>query len=259
MISRTVLQNGFDAYIRKFNAEDERISLKIYHTGKVVEICDRLSDALFLPENDRDLIWAVGMLHDIGRFEQAAATGSFLESVGNDHAEAGVRYLFSGDHIRDFLPEGVLSQDDLNCIRDAIRYHNKHALPVGLTDRSRFFCNMIRDADKLDIFRVCLENSFEVAHEFPTDTVSRSAVSPEVFDCFRQRQTLDYSKRKEPADIFLGHIAMCFGLHFPESRKIACEQGFIEKMMDFQFADEQTQRKFEAAKTEVRRFLRSVS
>lgn len=258
MIDRTLLRSSFKEYISRFNAQDERISLKIRHTDFVADNSDRLSEALGLPADDRDLAWAIAMLHDLGRFEQVAANGSFIDSVSSDHAAAGVDYLFGKGRIKDFIPQGTLSDDALSCVENAVSCHNKHLLPESLTDRQRLFCNIIRDADKLDIFRVCVENTFEVAHEYPPSVVAESAVSGVVLECFERFETLDYSRRKYPADIFLGHIAMCFGLYFPESRKLAAEQGYIDKMADFTFSNPESQKQYEYMKARLKVFLSSV-
>ena len=255
MIDRELLKKSFSGYVGKFDRSDERISLKIVHTSYVAGNSDDLSDAFGLSERDKDLAWAVAMLHDIGRFEQVAANGSFIDSVNSDHANAGVEFLFEKNGIRDFLPEETVSGEELECMRLAILWHNKHQLPDGLTERQQLFCNMIRDADKLDIFRVCVENSFEVAHEYSVEEVKRSEVSEEVLRCFERFETLDYSKRKFPADIFLGHIAMCFGLFYPQSRKLAAEQGYMERMADFSFSNEESQEKYEYMKKRLNFFL----
>lgn len=259
MTDRALLRESFEKYIGEFNAEDERISLKIRHTAFVADNSDCLAENLALSENDRDLAWAIAMLHDLGRFEQVAANGSFIDSVSSDHAAAGVDYLFGKGRITDFIERGTIPEEDLRCIELAIAYHNKHLLPDGLSDRQRLFCNIIRDADKLDIFRVCVENTFEIAHEYSPETVAGSAVSEEVIQCFERFETLDYSKRKYPADIFLGHIAMCFGLYFPQSRRLAAEQGYIGKMADFTFTDPASQVKYARMKEQLGTFLNSIS
>ena len=253
MIDRRKLSESFERYIGGYDPSDERIALKVLHTHKVAENCDALSEGLGLTDRDRDLAWAIGMLHDIGRFEQVARTGSFIDSAASDHASAGVDYLFGRGAVRNFIED--LSEEDTGIIRTAIAQHNRHVLPDDLTGRELMHCRIIRDADKLDIFRVCLENSFEVAHEYPAEVVRNSEVSQAVIECFEKTETLDYSKRKQPADIFLGHIAMCFGLYYPFSRNLAASQGYIARMMDFTFADPDMQKKFERMKEQTERFL----
>ena len=51
-------------------ASDEKIKLKIDHTYRVAGLCQRIAESLGLSEPDVDIAWLLGMLHDIGRFEQ---------------------------------------------------------------------------------------------------------------------------------------------------------------------------------------------
>lgn len=255
-IDRAFLKESFDAYVSRFDAQDERISLKIDHTYRVAENSDSISASLGLSSAEKDVAWAIAMLHDIGRFEQAAASHSFIDSPSNDHAEAGVQFLFGAGQLCRFVPAGSCTEAELRCIELAIHYHNKHLLPEGLTPAQQLFCSIIRDADKLDIFRICLVNSFRTVHEYTREEVASSPISPIVCECFAKHETLDYSKRQYPADIFLGHIAMCFGLCFPCSRQRAAEQGYIEQMMDFTFTGEAEERAFAEMKRQTRLFLK---
>ena len=254
-MDRKFLQHAFESYVSSFDAADERIALKIEHTYHVARNCDGISARLGLGERQKDIAWAIGMLHDIGRFEQVARSHSFVDSVAGDHAEAGVKALFTDGRITDFIPFGVLTAEELEEIRLAIHLHNKLSLADGLSPEQELFCNIIRDADKLDIFRVCTERSFRAVHEYTEEEVRTSDFSPAVTECFDKRITLDYSKRRTPADLFLGHIAMCFGLYYPDSRREAYEQGYVEKMMDFTFADEANQAQWQQMQSVVRDFL----
>lgn len=254
-VDRESLKKSFEGYVSSFDREDERVALKIGHTYHVAENSDYIADALGLDGERKAIAWAIAMLHDIGRFEQVSKRRTFIDSADSDHALEGVRYLFDRGRISDFLPEGACTPEELKSIELAVKYHNRYRLPEDLSREETMFCNIIRDADKLDIFRISLMNSFETVHEFSRAEVSASEISPAVVECFERRETLDYAKRKYPADIFLGHIAMCFGLCYPCSRTLAARQGWVEKMMEFSFDGEAVQRQFEQMKAQVREFL----
>lgn len=252
---REILEKAFEEYVSSFDSSDERISLKIKHTFCVAENSDEICSRIGLPKEDREVAYAIAVLHDIGRFEQASRRHSFLDSSESDHAEEGVKFLFGENQIASFLPLGSMNEDDLECIRLAIKYHNKHLLPDDLSSRQKVFCNIIRDADKLDIFRISLENSFEKVHEFSEEEVKNSKISDVVRECFAKWETLDYSKRQYPADFFLGHIAMCFGLCYPCSRSMAAEQGYIRKMMELSFHGKNEEEMYAEMKKQVEKFL----
>lgn len=256
MIDRNRLEDSFAKYTAQFDVSDERISLKIRHTRFVAENSDYIAEQLGLRSQQKNIAWAVAMLHDIGRFEQAARTGSFLDTAAYDHAAEGTAFLFDEGNITAFLDE----EDDctLGLIRTAIDFHNKHSLPETLSAEERLFCSIIRDADKLDIFRVFSENSFATVHEYTEQEVQVSPVSQVILDCFDRHETVDYSKRVTPADLYLSHFAMAFGLEFPCSRKRLLEQGYVRSFFCFRFTNPETQKAFEGMKAQIDEYLAAV-
>ena len=94
----------------------------------------------------------LGLLHDIGRFEQARRFHTFIDYKSMDHARYGVWYLFEQGHIRDFLPDPEPERDRI--LELAILWHNAYAVPAGVIGKARDFALLLRDADKIDLFRV---------------------------------------------------------------------------------------------------------
>ena len=252
---KNATESAFEKYISDFDREDERIKLKITHTYHVADNCLALAKELKQDAHDTALSYLLGMLHDIGRFEQTVKYNTFLDDKC-DHAEEGADYLVQGGHLRDFLPEGTSpSEEDVNIIEKAIRFHNKHVLPDYLNGREKLFCNIIRDADKVDIFRAVTAQPFRIGHEYDEKTVAKSHPEKEVRRAFKEHDTVDFKLRETPADIFLSHIALSFGLVYSSSKKLLYEQGFLHKMMDFKFDDYETEREYEQMCDEVNRFL----
>lgn len=152
-MNRDFVISQFKSYVANFDAVDEGISLKFAHSLRVSAWCERLARALHLSQDDVDLAWIIGVLHDIGRFEQLREYHTFIDYQSMDHAKYGARYLFQDGHIRDFWQDD--SQDAV--MEAAISQHNVYRLADDLSPRQRLFCQLIRDADKLDIFKVCAD------------------------------------------------------------------------------------------------------
>ena len=93
-----------------------------------------------------ELAWLIGILHNIGRFEQIRAVHSYDDSNGIDHGDYGESLLFEEGKIREFIADD--SADEI--IRNSVKYHNKYELPDGLSNKELVYCNIIRDADKAD-------------------------------------------------------------------------------------------------------------
>mgnify|MGYP003178858069 CR=1 FL=1 len=103
----------FEEYLDHYDRDDDKIRLKITHTYGVVEYSRKIALRLGLPEEDVELAQIIGLLHDIGRFEQIKRFDSF-EPATMDHAEFGVRILFEEGMIRRFLDKGGLGPDHRN-------------------------------------------------------------------------------------------------------------------------------------------------
>ncbi len=145
----------FNGYVEPFLDTDEEgiknIQLKIEHTRKVCAVMALLSDGEKLTANESLIASAVALLHDVGRFPQYRRWRTFRDSDSDNHARLAI------DVIR---AEDVLSGIDFSeqlLIEEAVRFHNLLEPPVRIQSPTRTYINLIRDADKLDIWRVFVE------------------------------------------------------------------------------------------------------
>lgn len=226
----------FANYTDKYNSKDTKIKLKIDHTYRVAEICERIAVSIGLEAREVQIAWLIGMLHDIGRFEQVRIYNTFSDAQSIDHAHFGADLLFKEGLIDSYLHgcEGIaLSQDDLRTIELAIRNHSAYRVEDGLTEKELIFCNIIRDADKIDILRVNTELPIEEIYNVSTEEIKTSAVTPEVLAAFNEEHAVLRSLKKTPIDNVVGHISLVYELVFDESYLVLQEQGWIYKMLDF--------------------------
>ena len=204
---------------------------KIDHTLRVAGNCERIAAGTGMSGDAVDLTWFLGLLHDIGRFEQVRRYGTFVDSVSVDHAEFGADLLFREGLIGQFPAEGM-PVEDLNMLETAIRLHNKLALPEGLDERTRRFCEIIRDADKADIFRVVAEIPFEERAGSGKGMLrEEDGACDAVMDCVLRHRCVPRDARKTRFDVHVSHCCLVFELVFPESRKIVREQGFLDRLL----------------------------
>ena len=110
---------AFDSYVNQYDLKDTLIKMKYRHSYRVAELARKLALELYYTTEQVLLAELIGLLHDIGRFEQIKKTSSFLDEKF-DHASYGVDYLFEQGHIRDFITD--TKYDEM--IRQAILYHN---------------------------------------------------------------------------------------------------------------------------------------
>lgn len=93
IIDRKKIMDEFADYTNGYDISDEKIRLKVEHTYRVVGLCDRIARSLGMEENDINLAWVIGMLHDIGRFDQVKHYGTFSDANSVDHAHYAVELL----------------------------------------------------------------------------------------------------------------------------------------------------------------------
>lgn len=228
-MNRDYIIDVFKKYTDAYDASDEKIRLKIEHTFFVAELSDTIADSLGLKGRDKDLAWLIGMLHDIGRFEQLRRFDTFMDAQSIDHAEFGADLLFKEGLIKRFQQE-----EELALIELAIRQHNKYRICDGLSERELMYCNIIRDADKIDILRVNINTPMEVIYGVSTTELKTSPITPEVLQCFHEKHCVLRSLKKTPIDNLIGHITLVYELVYPMSRRLAKEQGYLDQMMAYE-------------------------
>ena len=92
----------FDEYVANYDKDNPKVALKIEHTYRVMEASKNVAVSLGLDQDEIDLASLIGLLHDIGRFEQLKRYNCFIDSKTIDHALLGVQILFDDNLISKF-------------------------------------------------------------------------------------------------------------------------------------------------------------
>lgn len=148
-------KNWFSAYVSGFytdNAEDnDAMTVKREHTQRVCRNILLIGGRLNLSENDLLLSEAMALFHDIGRFKQYAIYKTFSDRASENHAKLSVKELSRHRMLAE------CDRDEKRIIAKAVAFHNRLSVPEFLDRRSQFFTRLLRDADKLDIWKVMIE------------------------------------------------------------------------------------------------------
>lgn len=241
-MNKTQALAAFDEYVSHYDPQNPMIALKIAHTYRVASLAERIAKSLEQGEEISDFAWLLGLLHDIGRFEQVRQYGTFMDAKSVDHAEFGADLLFS-DHLIDRFPAESLPEGWLQITETAIRLHNKLNLPDDLDGLTLTMAKILRDADKIDIFRVVSELPYEQRIGSSRGMLSETdQVTPEVWDCVMGHRCVPRNVRRTVFDGYVGHCCMAFELEFEESRKIAARQGYLLMLLQEKGADGQAQK-----------------
>ena len=250
-IDRKRAMDTFAAYVEHYNAQDEKVRLKIEHTYRVAELCEVIAQSLKLSAEETDLAWFIGLLHDVGRFEQLRQYGTFIDAESVDHAKYGAAILFTEGRIRDYLEKD--REDEL--IETAVACHNEYRIPENLDERTRQFCDIIRDADKIDILKVNVECPLEEIYNVSSKELRSCQVTQEVMDSFEQKHAVLRSLKRAAVDHVVGHISLVYELVYPVSVKLVREQGYLEQLMNFQSENPVTMQQFERIREKMGEYM----
>lgn len=225
-------RNWFSDYCRSFyspNAEDQNnISLKEKHTFEVCRNMTDIARGLSLSEEQILPAETVALFHDIGRFPQYAKYKTFRDSISVNHGLLGAETLIK-EKILQKLPD-----NEQELIIKAVKFHNAFALPKKEKEDIVYFIKLIRDADKLDIWRVFLE-----FYEGP-EVGRASAVglglpdvpeySEDVLSCIRKRQIVSLSTVKTLNDFKLLQLSWIFDLNFEPTFRLLSERNYLDRI-----------------------------
>ena len=225
MIDLEKAKTFYKEYIRNYNLENPKIALKIAHVFRTAEKARKIALHLNLSEEDIKLAELIGMLHDIGRFEQLKQYNTYNDRESINHGELGVRILFEDRLIEKFVEDRQYDR----IIYLAIINHNRDNIEDGLNFRELLHCKIIRDADKWDIFYVETVESNEAIWGI-SNPVFDNEITPEIMDEYMRTGRIDYSKRKVKEDVLITELAHVFNIYFDYTLENIVEADYINKI-----------------------------
>ncbi len=150
-ISTEWFKNYCDSFKEMNESQRLNFNIKKEHSLRVAEIALSLSGKLQWQEEEQNTAFLVGLFHDLGRFRQLVEFDTFSDSKSLDHGELAVQILKE----KKILDEFNINNKEL--IFNAILNHNKFKIQDGLSEKELLHAKLIRDADKMDIFKVLSE------------------------------------------------------------------------------------------------------
>lgn len=233
---RTVLylKSWFTDYVKTFRSPDpeyqRNIDLKEIHSRRVcLEILD-IGKSLDLDQESLYLAEVMAFFHDIGRFEQYAHYGTFSDLRSENHALLGVKVLQK----RGIL-EG-LKESIRELILVVISYHNLEYLPDGGSKKTRFFVKLLRDADKLDIWRVVTDYYHNIKEDrndtIGLDLPDTPEISEDVYSALVNKRIASISSLKTLNDFKLLQMGWVFDVNFFRTFQCIAERGYLEMIRD---------------------------
>ncbi|MBI5895221.1 MAG: HD domain-containing protein, partial [Desulfobacterales bacterium] len=215
------------AHIQSFAIADEaarrHFDLKRTHSLKVAEEIDRLGRALGLASRPLLIARVIGLLHDAGRFEQYDRYRTYNDAASMDHGALGAAIVSSNGLLAAF------DSSEAQAITQAILHHNKVALPENLSSEALFFLKLIRDADKLDIYRIIMENMAAADQAlFKVLLPGNEDASEELAAILMRGDGVNYQLARNATDRLLMHVGWVFDINFRPTLRAIAHRGYLE-------------------------------
>jgi len=223
------LNGWFIRYVQGFKndpATVRNIVLKEEHTKRVCREIIAIGTDLGLTNDELHFAEIIALFHDIGRFEQYARYKTFVDRRSEDHAELGVTVL---RRLGVLHRCGEATQD---LVFRIIRYHNRAALPRDETEPCLFFSKLLRDADKLDIWRVVTDyyrrEDGERNGALELDLPDTPGFSDAVYLDLMRRKIVDMKHVMTLNDFKLLQIGWIFDVNFRPTLLAVRSRGYLE-------------------------------
>lgn len=253
-MNRKQVSSFFTTYTSKYNPiGNERVMLKVEHTYRVAGLCEDIAKKEGLSKDQIDLAWLIGMLHDIGRFEQIRIYNTFEDAKSKKHADISVSVLFEEGQIKNFTD--ALSEKELEIVRKSILYHSEFKLPEDLTYEEKLFADILRDADKIDILKVVYDSNPLIIYGATYEEMMDEDISKEVMKCFDEKHAVYRPYRKTHLDNLVTFVSFIFELVNKSSIDIVNEQGYIWKILEFESNKDSVNEKLEHMRKQIKELL----
>jgi len=204
----------------------DEYDLKIEHSENVRKNCELIADGAGLAGRDFMAASLCGLYHDLGRFEQALRFGTMDDRITGSHAALSVGVFINE------APKDGLTENEIRVISAAIGNHNLFRLRSDLEEDELPLAKLVRDADKLDIFRYVIDvlEQRELRKFSFVQFDNIGGFRRELIEAVLNRENLECSRVMTSSDRLLMELSLVFDLNYPASFRLALDLGFVEKL-----------------------------
>jgi hypothetical protein len=223
------VKETFYQYASSFNKKgdplyNEHMEVKLKHTSQVCLEINSIGQSLGMSDEQLAFIEVIAWLHDIGRFEQFDIYGTFADAESENHSEIALRVIENKGILRSF------NQQNKEVIFRSILNHNIPQVPVEEPGIIQFYSRILRDADKLDIWRISIE--MNIFHKIKTESLPDIYEVPYfLLECFKLDKTIHLDQVQSFYDSILFRLSWIYDLNFTHSIEQVLERKIAEKLV----------------------------
>lgn len=222
--------NWFNNYCNSFGnlTEQQQLNfgIKAEHSRRVAKIAFELATKLQWQEEDIQLAFVAGLLHDVGRFTQLLQYNTFNDEQSVDHAVQSVKVL-QEEKIVDSL-----EKESSEIIYTAISNHNKFVIDSSLRGRMLMHARLMRDADKLDILKVLSEyyvqRNGQANHTLTWELPKGTTVSQEAAKEVLAGKMVSKKHVASEMDVKIMQLSWVFDLNYKPSFEYLSRNRYLE-------------------------------
>lgn len=236
-------QNWFNDYTKNYFDNENGITkdymqLKIDHTKNVIDVMIQICDSINLNEDEKEIAKVIALFHDVGRFFQIHKYKIDDDHLTENHA------LLSISELND---NKVLDDEDKelkDLILKAIMYHNIVRIPEDEKDDTVIlFSKLIRDADKVDIYRVMIEDVYSKPEEDLKILYKQYSFEPKVSDIIYRNIMNGVEVERKDVKTMLDHIMLQLAwaindINFKKSQELIRNNNYIETIFKIAKSDD---------------------
>lgn len=215
-----IIKDSFNNFISSYDKTNYLISMKYDHTINVAENSLNIAKSIGLDKEGVFLTYIIGILHDIGRFDQIRDNNTLEDNNIFDHANYGCDLLESG-LIRQFIHDSKYDK----IILKAVRNHDKYDIDNNFTEDEKLYCSIIRDANKLDIFKRLSEGNFKDDYCVTKDMV----ISSEIINEINKKHTIDVNLVNNKLENVICKLSKIYDINFRYTLKIIRQNDYLNK------------------------------
>ena len=205
----------YNDYAKTYNLRDKDIMGKFHHSYRVMEFSVEIAKSLNMTDREIYIVSIAGLFHDVARFKQWTEYNTYIDRDSFDHGDMG--YNIAKEL---FIDKFDLTDEEKEIVLNAIKYHNKYKVDDNIKDIELTICNIIRDADKLDIIK---EQGF---------ITKEDKVKQELIDNLYEHKMINNDLVETDLDSVFRLIAFIFDLNFDYSYKYLLNKKIIENKIN---------------------------
>ncbi len=219
-------QDYVGSYYERFGRIHQLV-LKEEHSRRVGAYCAAVSEELKWGEEERRMAFAVGLLHDIGRFPQYGEYGTFFDFRSVDHGDRGVRVL------REEMPEDLFLPRGMGVLEACVALHNKKDIPEDLSGEILPYLQIVRDCDKIDIFHVVREHvDAGRSEDLYPGLLPEGTYSPRVVEDLLREGKARYDTLRSLSDVMLFQLCWIFDITYDAALGLLLRNGEVQWLLE---------------------------